>query len=135
MRYTIADKLDDKRKESKLVMSARQTKMNLATNLRNLDPQSTGYVSREQMVWAMGNDFMKLKMTKDEARKAIEDIAATNKHVSHMFLDSLVILIRLLIQRTLRKSTISASSVHFASPNLPMTSISFLTSVNAKFIL
>lgn len=81
MRYTIADKLDEKRKESKLVLSARQTKMNLATNLRNLDPSSTGYVTKDQMVWAMGNDFMKLKLSKEEARQAIEDIAATNKHV------------------------------------------------------
>ncbi|CAE7557116.1 unnamed protein product [Symbiodinium microadriaticum] len=68
----IMHKIDDQRGREKLVSSPRQTKHQLVRTLRNLDPQSTGYISREKLEYALSDRYLGLNLSEEEMRAAVD---------------------------------------------------------------
>mmetsp|Transcript_15839 Transcript_15839/g.23841 ORF Transcript_15839/g.23841 Transcript_15839/m.23841 type:complete len:268 (-) Transcript_15839:962-1765(-) len=68
----ILSKIDDQRSKEKLVQSPRQTKLQLVRTLRNLDPKSTGYVSRDKLKWALGPEYLNLNLSEEEIQAAVD---------------------------------------------------------------
>jgi hypothetical protein len=75
----VANLLEKRRMQSKLTPGATETLKQLRSALRNLDPQSTGFITREKMAWALGSEYLALEMDPSEASRAIEEIVAVGK--------------------------------------------------------
>jgi hypothetical protein len=68
----ILHKIDEQRVSEKLVSSPRQTRLQLKRTLRNLDPESTGYISKDQLKWALGEKYLNLHLSDDEIQAAAD---------------------------------------------------------------
>lgn len=75
----VIDLLEQRRIKSKLNLGANETMKQLRSAFRNLDPDSTGYISKDTLRWALGPEYLALEITQDEATNAIEEIASTSK--------------------------------------------------------
>jgi Ca2+-binding EF-hand superfamily protein len=75
----VIDLLEKRRIKSKLNLGATETMKQLRSAFRNLDPDSTGYISKDTLRWALGPEYLALEITQEEATNAIEEIAATSK--------------------------------------------------------
>lgn len=75
----VANLLEKRRMQNKLTPGATETLKQLRSALRNLDPQSTGFITLEKMKWALGSDYLALEMDPAEASRAIEEIVAVGK--------------------------------------------------------
>jgi Ca2+-binding EF-hand superfamily protein len=71
--------LETRRMASKLSLDARETKKQLRSAFRNLDPDSTGFISKEKMEWALGPEYLALDLKPDEAREAVSNIIAEGR--------------------------------------------------------
>ena len=68
----ILHKIDEQRGREKLVSSPRQTKRQLVRTLRNLDPHSTGYISKEKLQYALSAQYLGLNLSSDELQAALD---------------------------------------------------------------
>jgi hypothetical protein len=68
----VLSKIEDQRIRDKLVVSPRQTRTQLYRALRNLDPDSTGYLQKDQVKWAIGPKYLNLNLTPEELDAAVE---------------------------------------------------------------
>lgn len=75
----VIDLLEKRRMASKLSLEAGETQKQLRSAFRNLDPDSTGFISKEKMEWALGPQYLALDLTPEEAREAVNNIAAEGK--------------------------------------------------------
>jgi hypothetical protein len=75
----VANLLEKRRMQNKLTPGATETLKQLRSALRNLDPQSTGFITREKMAWALGSEYLALEMDPAEASRAVEEIVAVGK--------------------------------------------------------
>lgn len=64
----VIDLLEKRRIASKLSLEATQTQKQLRSAFRNLDPDSTGFITKEKMEWALGTEYLALDLTPEEAR-------------------------------------------------------------------
>lgn len=68
----ILHKIDEQRSTEKLASSPRQTRLQLKRTLRNLDPDSTGYISKDTLRWALSDQYLNLHLTDDEIQTAVD---------------------------------------------------------------
>lgn len=66
IRANIAATLAQRRNAAKLVESAKQQDLSLRRDLRNLDPDSTGYLTKDVFKEALGPKYLDLKLSDDE---------------------------------------------------------------------
>jgi hypothetical protein len=82
----ILSKIDDQRGSNKLAESPRQTKLQLVRALRNLDPNSTGNISVEQLTWALGPEYLDLGLSNQEVEttlKISKGVDLKNDHINY----------------------------------------------------
>ena len=65
-------KIDKQRERDKLISSPRQTRRQLVRTLRNLDPHSTGYISKEKLQYALSAQYLGLNLSSDELQAAVD---------------------------------------------------------------
>jgi Ca2+-binding EF-hand superfamily protein len=75
----VIDLLETRRMASKLSLDARETKKQLRSAFRNLDPDSTGFISKEKMEWALGPQYLALDLNPVEAKEAVNNIIAEGR--------------------------------------------------------
>ena len=75
----IVDLLEKRRIQSKMNLETSEIQKQLRSAFRNLDPDSTGYISKDTLRWALGPEYLALEISPEEASNAIEEISQTYK--------------------------------------------------------
>lgn len=75
----IISKIYLERESKKLLMSPRQTTLQVVRSLRNLDPNSTGFISKEELRWGLGKGYMNIPLTEEEI-DAVVELCPPDKH-------------------------------------------------------
>jgi Ca2+-binding EF-hand superfamily protein len=75
----VISKIYKERENHKLLVSPRQTTLQIVRSLRNLDPNSTGYISKEELRWGLGKDYMNIPLTAEEIDTVVE-LCPPDKH-------------------------------------------------------
>ena len=76
----ILSKIDQQRETTKLAESPRQTRLQLVRAMRNLDPDSTGKISLEQLSWALGSNYLNLGLTDNEIQATVKASRANDNN-------------------------------------------------------
>jgi hypothetical protein len=72
------EKINHARIDANLLPSPRSTKKQLITGLRNLDIHSTGFLSEEQIRYAVGPKYLNLKLTDEETSDLINLVPSSS---------------------------------------------------------
>lgn len=75
----IISKIFLEREKQKLLVSPRQTTLQIARSLRNLDPHSTGFISKEELRWGLGKEYLNIALS-DEEIDAVVELCPPDKH-------------------------------------------------------
>ena len=75
----IIAKIYHEREKQKLLVSPRQTTLQIVRSLRNLDPHSTGFISKEELRWGLGEGYLNIPLSEDEI-DAVVDLCPPDKH-------------------------------------------------------
>ena len=75
----ILSKINKQRERAKLLDSPRQTTLQLIRSLRNLDPNSTGYISKDELRWGLGKNYMNIPLSAEEIDTVVE-LCPPEKH-------------------------------------------------------
>jgi hypothetical protein len=68
----ILSKIAIQREANKLAESPRQTRLQLVRSLRNLDPNSTGTISIDELTWALGPQYLGLNLSEQELQTTLK---------------------------------------------------------------
>ena len=75
----ILSKIFKEREDKKLLLTPRQTTIQLIRALRNLDTKSTGYISKDELRWGLGKKYLNVPLTDDEI-DAVVELCPAEKH-------------------------------------------------------
>jgi Ca2+-binding EF-hand superfamily protein len=75
----IVSKIFQERENQKLLLSPRQTTLQIVRSLRNLDPHSTGFISKDKLRWALGKEYMNIPLSDSEI-DAVVELCPPDKH-------------------------------------------------------
>jgi len=75
----IISKIFQQREAQKLMQSPRQTTLQIVRSLRNLDPNSTGFISKDQLRWALGKEYMNIPLDEREI-DAVVNLCPPDQH-------------------------------------------------------
>ena len=75
----VIDVIEKRRIASKLSLEVGETQKQLRSAFRNLDPDSTGFISKEKLEWALGPEYLALNLSPEEAKEAVRNIVAEGK--------------------------------------------------------
>ena len=88
LRNKIGSQLKSKRQETKLLDSARHTKQHISRYFRTLDPESTGYLSKETFMKAFGPRYLGLSISDTEQDQIFNELMVIHKNkVNHFKLN------------------------------------------------
>lgn len=68
----VISKIYHERDKQKLLVSPRQTTLQIVRSLRNLDPNSTGFISKDELRWGLGQDYLNIPLTAEEIDAVVE---------------------------------------------------------------